>query len=590
MTGGAVPGPERGAAHTPGRGVVTAAGPGPMTVPGRGVVTAAGRSPMTLPERIERAARCPGAVTFVGADPSAADRVLWAQLHSDARTMAAGLQARGVGPGHHVALLGPTSRPLVTAIQATWLAGATVVVLPLPLRLGSLDEYVAETRAKVRGSDATLVVVDPALAAFADPAPGDPPVVLLSELSGATGELVAPPPDPDALAVLRFTSGSTAAPKGVMLPHRTVLANVDGAVEVAGLDVESDRLVSWLPLYHDMGLIGMLTLPMVTGVDLVLARPQDFMAAPARWVEWISRYRGTASAGPNFSYALTARALRRASGLDLSSWRIALNGAEPVDPDTVTAFCQAGAAHGLDPGAAFPAFGMAEVAIAGTFPEPGRGLVTDVVDRRVLEADRYAAPSLDRPGACRLARLGRPVPGLEMRVCDPGTGATMTDREVGELQLRGTSVTPGYYRQPEATAAAMTAGWLKTGDLAYLVDGELVVCGRIKDVIIVGGRNVFPEDVERAAAAVDGVRAGNVVAFGVEGRKGREGMVVVAETRAADPGPVRQAVANRVLEAIGIPAEEVMLVVAGTLPKTSSGKLQRSLCRARYLDAALQRV
>jgi fatty-acyl-CoA synthase len=432
------------------------------------------------------------------------------------------------------------------------------------------------------------VLVDPALAAFWEPAPGDPLCLPLPELSGGRpDDLVAPPADPDALAVLQFTSGATAEPKGVMLPHRTILANIDGAAEVAGLDPETDRLVSWLPLYHDMGLIGMLTLPMVTGTDLVLSGPQDFMAAPARWVEWISRFRGSATAGPNFSYALTARALRRMSGLDLSSWRIALSGAEPVDPATVEAFCQAGAAHRLDPGAAFPAFGMAEVAIAGTFPPPGRGLVTDVVDRRVLEADRYAAPTGDHPGATRLARLGRPVPGLEMRVCDPASGSPMAEREVGELQLRGTSVTPGYYRQAATTAAAFSGDWLRTGDLAYLVDGELVVCGRIKDVIIVGGRNVAPEDVERAAAGVEGVRAGNVVAFGIGGRKGREGVVVVAETRAEDPGPLRRAVASRVLEAVGIPAEEIVLVAPGTLPKTSSGKLQRSLCRSRYLDAAL---
>ena len=495
--------------------------------------------PATLAQRIEQAAGCGGAVTFVSADPAAADRVPWEQLHDDARSMAAGLQARDIGPGHHVALLGPTSRTMVTAIQAVWLCGATVVVLPIPMRLGSLDEFVAQTRARIHGADAALLVVDGDLAAFLDLAPDDPPAVLLSELAGTAAQLVEPTPDPDALAVLQFTSGSTADPKGVMLSHRSILANLDGAIEAAEVQIGTDRVVSWLPLYHDMGLIGLLTLPMITGIDLVIAGPQDFMSAPARWLEWISHYGGTATAGPNFSYALAARALRRMSGLDLSRLRIALNGAEPVDPDTVEAFCQAGAPHGLDPGAVFPAFGMAEVGIAGSFPAPGRGLRLDIVDRQVLEQDRYAAPSDDRPGSRRLARLGRPIPGLEMRICDPQTGAAMDDREVGELQLRGTSVTSGYYRHPEATAAAFADGWLKTGDLSYLVDGELVVCGRIKDVIIVGGRNIFPEDVERAAAAVEGVRAGNVIAFGVEGRKGKEAVVVVAEAKAGDHLPIR---------------------------------------------------
>jgi fatty-acyl-CoA synthase len=544
-------------------------------------------APPTLAERIAAATHRSGTITFVGADPGAADQVPWSQLHADARAMAAALQARGVQPGNHVALLGPTSRGLVTAIQATWLAGATAVVLPLPMRLGSFDEFVAQTRARVVSADTSIVVMDGDLAAFLEPAPGDPPRVLLSELKGRGDDLVVPAPDCDRLAVVQFTSGSTSEPKGVMLTDRNILSNLDGVMAASQFDPESDVVVSWLPLYHDMGFLGMLTIPMITGAPMVLAGPQDFMSSPARWVEWMSRYRGTATAGPNFSYALAARALRRLNGLDLSRWRIALNGAEPVDPATVEAFCSAGAAHRLDPGAAFPAFGMAEVTIGATFPEPGTGLRTDVVDRRVLEADRYAAPSLEGPGTRALALLGRPLGDLEIRICDPQTGRPMAEREVGELQIRGTPVTSGYYKNPAATAEAFDGEWLKSGDLAYLVDGELVVCGRIKDVIIVGGRNVFPEDVERAAASVDGVRAGNVIAFGVPGRRGREAVIVVAETRADDTQPVRKAVTARVLEVVGLPPEEVILVPPGSLPKTSSGKLQRSLCRARYLDSAL---
>jgi fatty-acyl-CoA synthase len=545
----------------------------------------------TLPERIARAASRKGSVTFVGADPSASVRVPWSQLHQEALAMAAALQAHGVEPGQKVALLGPTSRPLVTAIQATWLAGAAVVVLPLPMRLGSLDDFVAQTRARIRNADASVVLMDGELAAFLEPAPGDPPIIFLSDLSASNGHrLNAPAADPDRLAILQFTSGSTADPKGVMLAHRHVVANLDGAIEAAQVDFDNDVVVSWLPLYHDMGLVGLLMIPMITGIDLVLAGPQDFMSAPVRWLEWLSHFRGTATAGPNFSYALAARALRRTSGLDLSRWRIALNGAEPVDPATVRDFLAAGEPHGLHPEAAFPAFGMAEVAIAGAFPEPGRGMIVDVVDSQVLEMDGYAAPCFEGPGTRSLPLLGRPVPGLEMRICDPQSGKPMDEREAGELQIRGTSVTPGYYRHPQATADAFDGEWLKTGDLAYMINGELVVCGRLKDVIIVGGRNVFPEDVERAAASVDGVRAGNVIAFGVEGRKGKEAVIVVAETKLEDPSPLRQAVASRVLQCVGVPTEDVVLVPPGSLPKTSSGKLQRSLCRTRYIDAALQTV
>jgi fatty-acyl-CoA synthase len=393
------------------------------------------------------------------------------------------------------------------------------------------------------------------------------------------------------LAILQFTSGSTADPKGVMIPHRTISANLDAIVAATDFDPDEDVIVSWLPLYHDMGLVGMLTLPMTTGSDLVLASPQDFMASPARWVEWLSDHRATATAGPNFSWALAARAMRRLHGLDLSRLRVALNGAEPVDPESVEALVAAGAPHGLRPGAVFPAFGMAEVTIAGTFPEPMSGLRTDVVDRRVLETERYAAAvDVAAPGARRLALLGRPVPGLEIRVVDPESGSARHEREVGELEIRGTSVTPGYYDRPDATAAAFHDGWLRTGDLAYTVDGELVMCGRIKDLIIVAGRNVYPQDVERAVAKVDGVRAGNVVAFGVDGRRGQEAIVVVAESKADDLDPVRAEVAERVRDSVGLAARDVVLVAPGSLPKTSSGKLQRALCRARYLEEGLQPV
>jgi fatty-acyl-CoA synthase len=336
-----------------------------------------------------------------------------------------------------------------------------------------------------------------------------------------------------------------------------------------------------------MGLVGLLTTGLSTGTPLVLGAPTDFTSSPARWMEWIATYRGTATAGPNFSWVLAARALGRGDVLDLSCLRIALNGAEPVDPATVARFVEAGARHGLHPGAVFPAFGMAEVGIAGTFPEPMSGLRTDPVDRRVLEAERFASSvAPDHERVRHLAILGRPVQGLEVRVVDPGTGSVLDDRGVGELEIRGTSVTPGYYKRPDANRELFHDGWLRTGDLAYLLDGEMVMCGRIKDMIIVGGRNVYPEDIERALADVEGVRAGNVIAFGVEAQ-GKEGVVVVAESKSSDLPGVRRSVAARVRDAIGLPAKDIVLVAPGSLPKTSSGKLQRSLCKLRYLGAEL---
>jgi fatty-acyl-CoA synthase len=555
------------------------------------------QAPVTsLLPRIERAAETKGSITFLGSAGSGApegERVSWARLHDDARAMAAGLQARRVGPGDHVAILGPTTRSLVTAIEATWLTGAAAVMLPLPMRLASIEDFVHQTRARLLASDAVALVIDPQLAPFIAPEPGDPPVVGLDELEPGPGRpkasaYVRPADDPDALAILQYTSGSTSDPKGVMLPHRCVTANLDGILAASGLTPD-DVGVSWLPLYHDMGLIGLLTTPMTTGMDLALAAPQDFLAAPARWMEWMHSFGGTATAGPNFSYVLASRALRRLQGLDLGRWSLALNGAEPVDPASVEAFAAAAAPHGLDRGAIFPAFGMAEATLAVTFPPRGRGLVVDAVDRRVLESDQYAAPvATDDASARHLTRLGRPLAGLRVRVCDQARGREMREREVGEIEIRGTSVTPGYYRHPEATAAALHEGWFRTGDLGYLVDGELVVCGRIKDVIILGGRNVYPQDVERAVADVTGVRAGNVIAFGTEGKRGRESLVVVAESKGEEYERIRDAVKSAVYDAVGIPPEDVVLVKPGSLPKTSSGKLQRSLCRAQYFGAELE--
>lgn len=551
--------------------------------------------PVPITTRLERAASRPGGtVTFVTHHERLSTS--WAQLHDEARAVGANLQARGIEPGDHVAILSPTTRGLVTAIQGCWLAGAASMVLPLPMRMGSLEEFVHGTRVRIRHGDAKLLLLDPQLAAFYEPDPTDPPSALLDEVLPGPGSLSSdrlelPAPDPERLIILQYTSGSTSEPKGVMLPDRVLGANLDAIAEAGAIDPERDVAVSWLPLYHDMGLVGLLALPMTCGADLVQAAPQDFLAHPGNWMQWISDFRGTATAGPNFSWVLATRALKRMQGIDLSSLRIALNGAEPVDPEAVAAFVQEASRHGFDPGAVFPAFGMAELAIGGSFPPPMRGLVFDNVDADTLEHQHLAKPSeADDHTSRRLALLGRPVPGLTMRIVEPGTGETLPERHVGELEISGTSVTPGYYKRPEATAELFRDGWLRTGDLAYLVDGELVICGRIKDVIIVGGRNIYPQDIERAVGTVDGVRAGNVIAFGMEGYKGKESIVVVAETKAADVEELRRAIHHRVLEAVGVPPRDVMLVQPGTLPKTSSGKLQRSACKERYLNEELQLV
>ena len=558
----------------------------------------------SITDRLQAAADRPTGVRFVGASvrpTDGSDFVAWRQIHDEARAVGAALQARGLVPGDHVAILGSTSRSLMTIIQGCWLSGIASMVLPLPMRMASLDAFVESTRARIQHGDAKLVLIDDMLAEFYAAGPGDPPIERMGAVMPGAGRPTAdrleiPANDPERLIVLQYTSGSTSEPKGVMIPDRVLTANIDASCAAAELGPD-EVMVSWLPLYHDMGLVGFLSIPMTNGCQLIQAAPQDFMAHPGNWMQWISDHGGTATAGPNFAWVLATRALKRMEGLDLSRLTLALSGAEPVDPAAVEAFVEAASRFGFDPGGVFPAFGMAEVAIGGAFPARHRGLVTDDVDREALERDRIAKPvansspaDYDADTVRRLPVLGRPVPDLEMRIVDPDTRADLAERHVGELLIRGTSVTPGYYKRPDATAALFADGWLCTGDLGYMLDGELVLCGRIKDIIIVGGRNVFPEDIERAVGGLDGVRAGNVIAFGVDGYKGKETVVVVAEVRTEDPASVRDAIHKRTIDVCGLPPRDVMLVRAGTLPKTSSGKLQRAKCREQYMSEELELI
>ncbi len=556
---------------------------------------------------MRRVAEGSNTITFVGSAAGNSETgdltITWGQLHREARGMAAILQAKGVKPGDHIALLGPTTRNLVTAIQAVWLAGGSVSMLPIPMRFSSVEEFANQSRTLMKHGDINLLLLDPDLAAYHEVKPGDPPVLLLSELEAAPDrpgieDYSDVPYDPDRLAILQFTSGSTADPKGVMLPHRNLEANIYGMIAAAKV-VPEDIFVSWLPLYHDMGLVGLLIVPMVSGCSLVLAAPQDFLSRPADWLRWMNRYEGTVTSGPNFSWVLAARAFRRLTdtgeALDLSRVRLALNGAEPVDPAVVETLIEAAAPHSFRAGAVFCAFGMAELSLGGTFPPPMRGLATDAVDRKDLEEKRIARP-VD-PGdenARRFPLLGMPIPGLDMRICNLETGYFCGMREVGELEIRGSSVMPGYYKRSDLNRSLFHDGWLKTGDLAYFVEGpnggppELIICGRIKDVIIIAGRNIFPEDIERAVGVVEGVRAGNVIAFGLEGSKRKENIVVVAEVRAEDHVAVRRKIREQVIGIVGFPPRDIIMVQPGTLPKTSSGKLQRNLCRKQYTDKELK--
>ncbi|HLI74752.1 MAG TPA: fatty acyl-AMP ligase [Acidimicrobiales bacterium] len=546
----------------------------------------------TLVGSLEQAAERGHDVTFLVTDEP--ERVPWSQMYDDARRFASAMQARGVGPGERVALLGSTSRELVTAIEATWLAGAAVIVLPLPTRLGSEEEFRAQTHARISLGDVTLTVSDPDFLAAGIVEADEPAVVsfgqLVSDAAGDAGKRYErPPDDPEATAVLQFTSGSTDDPKGVVIPVRCVLDNLGGMADRVPISEDDDAVVSWLPLYHDMGLVANTAYAMAHGAHFVVAPPARFITSPAKWMQWMAEYKGTWTLAPNFALSMASRLLATADPLDLSSVRCLGSGSEPVAPDVMHRFTDAARPHGLDPGVMYAAYGMAEATVCISVAPMGTGFTVDVVDGVALEQDLRAEPvAPDHPRARALARCGPPIRGMEMRICDPDSGAAQQPGMLGEIEIRGPSVVPGYFERPDATARAFRdGGWLRTGDLGYLAQGDVVICGRLKDLIIVGGRNLFPEDLERAAQGVDGVRTGNVIAFGVDGGRRGDDVVIVAEVKTEDTAAVRDGIAKAVTDAVGVRPEDIVLLRPGTLPKTSSGKLRRSICRSRYRTAEL---
>jgi fatty-acyl-CoA synthase len=515
--------------------------------------------------------------------------------------MAAALRAgdgevSGLQHGAAVGILAGEPASIAPAAQAVWITGGSVTMLHQPTARTDLAAWAEDTLSVLRMIDAKLVLLG---------APFDALAPVLTERGVAfrtidslstSGEDI----DPDAgvageddTALLQLTSGSTAEPKAVRITHGNLHANITGMVRASALDAERDVMVSWLPLFHDMGMVGFLTVPMVTGLELVSVTPVDFLSRPVLWAELISKYGGTVTAAPNFAYAVIGRQLGRADdgSLDLSSLRIALNGAEPIDPDAVEAFTAAGSRFGLRPDSVVAAYGMAETALGVSFAPIDTGLQVDHVDAEQLEAQRRAVPAGDGPRR-RFPKLGPPLPGIEVRVVGDD-GSVLGEREVGVLQLRGDSVTPGYLTLDGPVPTQDPEGWLDTGDEGYVADGAVVVCGRRKDVIIMGGRNIYPTDIERAAADADGVRAGNAVAVrmltGTEGARHRESFLVAVESRrAGDPEAeklIRKDVASRVVSAVAVRPAEVVVLGPGSLPKTPSGKLRRAatgeLLRAR---------
>jgi fatty-acyl-CoA synthase len=519
---------------------------------------------------------------MVTGEPHTPLRHTWGQVHERARQVAGGLAAAGIGHGDAIGVLAGAPVEIAPTAQGLWMRGASLTMLHQPTPRTDLAIWAADTTTVVDMIEAKAVIVsDPFMAAV--------PVLEARGIKVVTIEqlLASDPIDPidvdeDDLALMQLTSGSTGSPKAVQISHRNLFANLEAMFLSSRYDADTDVLISWLPLFHDMGMIGFLAFPMCFGGELIKVTPMDFMRDTLLWAKLVDKYTGTMTAAPNFAYSLFAKRLRKQAEpgqFDLSSLRIALSGAEPVEPADVEDLIEAGKPFGLNPGAILPAYGMAEVTLAVAFSELGAGLVVDEVDADLLAALRRAVPTT-KGNTRRLASLGPLLQGIEARIVDED-GNILPPRGVGVIELRGDSVTRGYLTMGGFLPAEDQRGWYDTGDLGYQMEnGHIVVCGRVKDVIIMAGRNIYPTDIERAAGRVEGVRPGCAVAVRLNAGHSRETFAVAVESNGfEDPVEVRRIehqVAHEVLGEVDMRPRNVVVLGPGTIPKTPSGKLRRS--------------
>ncbi|SEF27486.1 fatty-acyl-CoA synthase [Amycolatopsis pretoriensis] len=534
---------------------------------------------------------------MVTGEPKEPVRRTWGEVHEEARRIAGGLVANGFQRGTAVGVLAAAPVLIAPTVQAVWLAGGSVTMLHQPTPRTDLAEW-AEDTVRVLGMIGSNLVL------LGEPFDQLAPVLeekgigyrLITELAEAEPLPDVVVTDEDETALLQLTSGSTADPKAVRITYGNLYSNVKAMVDRAEFDFDVDVMVSWLPTFHDMGMVGFLTVPMTFGVELVKITPVEFLSGPLIWPQLITKYGGTTTAAPNFAYAIVGRRMARVdddNAYDLSKLRIALNGAEPIDETAVQTFVDAGARFKMPAECVFPAYGMAEATLAVSFAPLFTGLTLDVVEADALEADNRAVPVPEgdaRRGTDSVrsfALLGRPLDGLEAEIVNDA-GTRVGDREVGEIRLRGEAVTPGYLTMEGPVATQDDEGWLNTGDLGYLVDGQIVICGRRKDVIIMGGRNLYPTDIERAATSVEGVRAGNAVAVRLDAGSRRERFAVVLESKLAGDAEAEKnltkQVSARVRDAVDMRPYAVVVLPAGSLPKTPSGKVKRAATAQQFAD------
>jgi acyl-CoA synthetase (AMP-forming)/AMP-acid ligase II len=492
---------------------------------------------------------------------------------------AAALKEHGVRAGDHVMLVVPEPASAVTAHFGVWTLGATPTHVGLPYRLTNVNDFLDELRRIAAAFGTRAVIVSRAVAAFAQPEAGDVRVLVLEDLVEQGASLpVRSPSDPVAPALLQLTSGSTGRPRGVLIPHDRLNDHLDAISTALPGHPDWAAGVIWLPLYHDMGMIGGLLYPLWNRFVMHVLSPLEFQSRPLSWLAAMSEVRATHTAAPPSAYAICLGLARRAAemGLDLSSLSCAMIGAEPISAKLLRRFGEAFAPCKFRPEGFFPVYGLAEATVAVTFPPVLRATRVDRVDRHALEGQGRAEPAGDAADALELVSVGKPLPRSEVRVVGDD-GLDLPERRTGEILVRAPSLMTGYHRDPDATEAALKDGWLVTGDLGYLADGELFITGRRKEIIIKGGRNYAPAAIEEIASHVPGVRAGCVAAVGVRSEERQTEMLcVLAETK-LEPSE-HPALAERLREALkahGIAVDHVRLAAPGSLPKTTSGKIRR---------------
>ena len=526
-------------------------------------------------------------------DVGAETKLTYRELADRARMAAQGLTRAGLEPGERVAIMLPTGFEFFAAFFGVLYAGGVPVPIYPPARPSQIEEHLNRQAGILRNAGAASLIAPPAASAIARlvklQVESLREVVNIEALSQGGGE--GPNVPPAATALIQYTSGSTGDPKGVVLSHGNLLANIRamGSAMDAG---PSDVFVSWLPLYHDMGLIGAWLGSLYYAAPLVVMSPLTFLVRPEQWLWAIHRHRATLSASPNFGYGLCLNRIadEAIEGVDLGSLRMVFNGAEAVSPDIVRKFTARFAKYGFKPEALVPVYGLAENAVGLAFPARVRAPVIDRVDRAALgERARAVLAAADDAAAVEIVACGRPLPGHEIRIIGP-TGE-LGEREEGRLQFRGPSATKGYFDNPAKTRELYDGDWLNSGDRAYIAGGDVYITGRSKDIIIRAGRNIYPTEIEEAAGDVPGIRKGCVVAFGSQDpARGTERLILLAETRqteAAALAALRKLVEDTVTPLLDAAPDDVVLVPPNTIPKTSSGKLRRASARELFEQGRL---